>query len=86
MSGQDGSETKPAAVMIGPAALAGVVLAVRAIHRRSYPSALCAVGLFGVEAAWRPYRRLLTEGAHRYSDGVSSKSRRPDTEQPEEGL
>ena len=81
MPGQDGSETKPTPVMIGPAALAGVVFAVRAIHRRSYPSALCAVGLFGVEAWCRPYRKLMREGARRYSDRVSSKSRHPDTEQ-----
>jgi hypothetical protein len=37
-----GNETKPTTVIIGPAAVAGVVLAVRAIHRRSYSSAVWA--------------------------------------------
>jgi hypothetical protein len=81
MTGQDGSETKPTAVMIGPVALAGVVLAVRAIRRRSYPAALGAVGLFGVEAGWRPYRKLLRRGALRYSDRVSAEGTHPDSGQ-----
>jgi hypothetical protein len=67
MPGRDGSEENPTTVMIGPAALAGVVLAVRAIRRRSFASAVCAVGLLGVEAGCRPYRRLLGEGALRFS-------------------
>jgi hypothetical protein len=84
MPEQDGSATKPTAVMIGPVALAGVVLAVRAIRRRSYRSAVLAVGLFGVEAGLRPYRRLLRKGALRYSDSeqVSPRSANPDAEQP----
>jgi hypothetical protein len=65
MPERDGSET---VVVIGPAAFAGVVLAVRAIRRRSFTSAVWAVGLFGVEAGFQPYRRLLGKGAHRLSN------------------
>jgi MYXO-CTERM domain-containing protein len=60
-----GTEAKPRTVMVGPMALVGVVLAGRAIRRRSYASAMWAVGLFGVEAAFRPYRRRLRKGALR---------------------
>jgi hypothetical protein len=66
MPDQNGSESKQTTVMIGPAALAGVVLAVRAIRRRSFASAVWAVGLFGVEAGYGPYRRLLRAGALRF--------------------
>jgi MYXO-CTERM domain-containing protein len=85
MSSQDGSEAKPTAVMVGPLALAGVVLAVRAIRRRSHASAISAVGLFGLEVGFRPYRRLMTRGALRYSNPEpgSRKTRNPDTERPD---
>jgi len=83
MRNQDRSEATPRVLTIGPVALAGVVLAVRAIRRRSYTSVLWAVGLFGVEAGFRPYRRLLTRGAlrHSSSEPESHESRDPDTEQ-----
>jgi hypothetical protein len=84
MGRRDGSEAKPTAVMIGPMALAGAVLAVRAMRRRSYTSAMWAVGLFGVEVGFRPYRRLLRKGALRYSNSEtgSRESGDPDTGQP----
>ena len=65
MPDEDGNETKPA-VMIGLVALAGFVLAVRAIRRRSYTSAVCAAALFGVEAGWCPYRRKRADAAFRF--------------------
>jgi hypothetical protein len=80
MPGRDGSEENTT-VMIGPAALAGAVLAVRAIRRRSVPSAVCAVGLLGVEVGCRPYRRLLGEGALRFSK-PEPPDRDLDVEQP----
>jgi hypothetical protein len=84
MGRRDGSEVKPGAVMVGPVALAGFVLAVRAMRRRSYTSAMWAVGLFGVEAGFRPYRRLLRKGALRYSnlEPASRESRDSDAAQP----
>jgi hypothetical protein len=81
MPEQDGSATK--AVIIGPAAVAGVVLAVRAIRRRSYTSAVWALGLFGLEAGCGPYRRLLTGAVgKRDSEPAPRKSRNPDTGEP----